>query len=165
MNIYQGNINPCGSYCLVLMEPTVCLAPNDLSTKLKYKIKFKETTFQHLKQASSKYHFILAISPWSSSSAVVRARNFKVIADFGEITPWKLAKHKPQSDIEIQYILLSYILPSDMLWEVNHDFVSGDEIQKRFYLQYKPISLMKSFSFFKIKMAGWFSLLFNIFDF
>lgn len=52
-----------------------------------------------------------------------------------------------------------------MLWEVNHDFVSGDEIQKRFYLQYKPISLMKSFSFFKIKMAGWFSLLFNIFDF
>ena len=75
MNIYQGNINPCGSYCLVLMEPTVCLAPNDLSTKLKYKIKFKETTFQHLKQASSKYHFILATSRQygqsSSSSAVV----------------------------------------------------------------------------------------------
>ena len=101
------------------MEPTVCLAPNDLSTKLKYKIKFKETTFQHLKQASSKYHFILAISPWSSSSAVVRARNFKVIADFGEITPWKLAKHKPQSDIEknsihiaILHIAIRYVMGS-----------------------------------------------------
>ena len=41
-----------------------------------------------------------------------------------EIRPWKLAKTTTSVWHWKKYILLSYILPSDILWEVNHDLVS-----------------------------------------